>query len=89
MYRLTDDEIAAFNCLEPTYVDGIAGLVNLGTNFAVLYFRWAMTANGGHEKMPALKIVRPVASIIACRSCFYKDVVSGLEKPSVRGTELN
>ena len=89
MDRLTGDEIAAFNCIDPIYVDGIAGMMSLGTNFAVLYFRWSMTPSGGHEKMPALKIVRPVNSIIACRSCFYRDIVSGLEKPPVRGAELH
>jgi hypothetical protein len=88
MYDLTEDEIVAFNCLEPLYVDGVAGMANLGTNFAILYFRWNMIVGGGHEKVPALKIIRPVSSIIACRSCFFKDAVSGLQPPRA-GTEMH
>ena len=32
--------IGDFACLDPVYVDGIAGTLNLGETFATLYFRW-------------------------------------------------
>jgi hypothetical protein len=43
--EVTDDDvdgrlIADFACLDPVYVDGMAGVLNLGANFASLYFRW-------------------------------------------------
>jgi hypothetical protein len=75
---MTEDEIVGFNCLEPQYVDGVAGMVNLGANFAVLYFRWQMTTGGIYERAPALRVVGPVGSI-ACRTC--ADTVRGLAKP--------
>jgi hypothetical protein len=78
MHGMTEDETISFNCLEPIYVDGTAGLVNLGTNFAILYFRWQMTASGLYERAPALRMIQPLASI-TCRSCF--DAVTGLAKP--------
>ena len=39
-FDLTEKLIADFGCIEPVYVDGVAGLLNWGTNFATLYFRW-------------------------------------------------
>jgi hypothetical protein len=78
MDGMTEDEVISFNCLEPQYVDGIAGMVNLGANLAVLYFRWQMTASGLYERAPALRIVGPIASI-TCRSC--ADALRGLAKP--------
>jgi hypothetical protein len=79
MHRMTEDETIAFNCLEPMYVDGIAGMARLASdNFATFFFRWEMSATGVYTRSPALRIVGPIASI-TCRSCF--DAVSGLAKP--------
>jgi hypothetical protein len=48
--------IADFACLDPVYVDGIAGTLNLGETFATLYFRWtprptttARSSSNGHR----------------------------------------
>ena len=29
-----------YSALDPVFVDGIAGVFNLGENFSVMYFRW-------------------------------------------------
>ena len=67
MLRTDGDLLAEFSCLDPLYVDGIAGLVNLGDTFATCFFRWAAAkAEGGlivQERMPAVYLVRPRASI--------------------------
>jgi hypothetical protein len=79
MHRMTEDETIAFNCLDPIYVDGIAGMARLaGDNFATFFFRWELSAAGVYTRSPALRVVGPIASI-TCRSC--ADIVSGLKKP--------
>ena len=68
MSDTTERLMAEFNCIEPVYVDGIAGLLNLGPNFATLYFRWVPAQSEGgafiYQQTPAITLVRPTASII-------------------------
>ena len=72
MDEMSERLISDFACLDPVYVDGIAGLMNLGANFGTLYYRWkAVSANHQglvYEKAPALVIIRPITSI-PCRKC--------------------
>ena len=71
--------MAEFACLDPVYVDGIAGLMNLGTNFSIQYFRWTpVGVEGGkvlYQKTAALRLVRPRASLIACKSCDFNKII--------------
>lgn len=55
--------MADFACLDPVYVDGIAGIVNLGTNFAQCFFRWQIVSAGAYERVPAVYLIRPRSSI--------------------------
>ena len=72
MDEMSDRLMADFACLDPVYVDGIAGLMNLGANFGTLYYRWkAVCSNRNglvYEKQPALVIIRPKTSI-PCPTC--------------------
>jgi hypothetical protein len=65
-----DRLLADFACLDPIYVDGIARILNLGTNFQVLYFRWVPTQSKHGlttmEKAPAASVIRPKTSIMQC-----------------------
>ena len=74
MDEMSDQLIADFACIDPVYVDGVAGLMNLGENFAALYFRWKMVGVGTHgklfERQPALVLVRPTTSV-GCPKCPY------------------
>jgi hypothetical protein len=58
------DEIAN---LDPVYVDGMAGVTNLGTNFGTIYFRYVPVQSGNgvinYTKTPILYVVSPRASI--------------------------
>lgn len=87
MEILSDRLMADFACLEPIYVDGIAGVLNLGANFATLFFRWipVSSANGiiNYERTPAMNIVRPVASRV-CKSCVYGWALDAQRAPEAK-----
>lgn len=65
--------MADFACLDPIYVDGTAGAMNLGETFATLYFRWVAvrSTDGGmtYERAPALYLVRPKSVITCAAAC--------------------
>lgn len=51
---------AEFATMEPVYIDGIAGIFNLGENFATYYFRYGTCPErGGIIRVAALVLVRP------------------------------
>ena len=74
MDEMSEQLMADFACLDPVYVDGVAGLMNLGDNFAALYFRWKVVGAGPHgklyERQPAVVLVRPIQSV-GCPKCPY------------------
>lgn len=76
--------IADFACLDPIYTDGIAGYMNLGANFATLFFRWSpVRIEDGQiifERAPALCLVRPRASIT---DRDYAAILEGQRAPSL------
>jgi len=65
-----DRLLADFACIDPVYVDGIARILNLGTNFQILYFRWVPTQSEHGlvtmVKTPAASVIRPKTSIRQC-----------------------
>lgn len=65
--------MADFACLEPIYIDGAAGYMNLGANIVCFYYRWQVTkyenGNPVFEKMPALQIIRPKNSLVCAGRC--------------------
>ena len=88
MDEMSDQLMADFACMDPVYVDGIAGLMNIGgTNFSTLYFRWKAVGVGPRGKLykrsPALVLVRPITSV-PCPQC---PVMAGLGVGPLR--ELN
>jgi hypothetical protein len=74
--------IGDFACLDPVYVDGIAGVTNLGTNFGTVFFRYVpvKSENGGmfYERTPVLYVVSPRSSLV-CNSpqCRFVQALSG------------
>ena len=83
---MSEKLLADFACLEPIYVDGIEKLLNFGTSFGILYYRWvAVRSEGGqtiYEKTPALHIRRPRSSLIACRSCDFAKMIDQAGNPT-------
>jgi hypothetical protein len=77
--------IGDFACLDPVYVDGIVGTLNLGETFATLYFRWTPRPgeNGQvlFERTPAVYLVRPHASIVCTPDCRLKKWINGGRPP--------
>jgi hypothetical protein len=69
MDALSERLIADFACLDPVYVDDMAGVLNLGTNFQMLFHRWSPRSDReggvGFEKIPALSLILPRTSILA------------------------
>jgi hypothetical protein len=67
MIDVSDELLAEFAALDPVYVDGAVGLVDLGENFSTLMFRWVpvTSANGVllYERQPAMVLVRPKSSL--------------------------
>jgi hypothetical protein len=59
---------ADFACLDPIYVDDMVGVLNLGANFNMLFYRWVPRANDGlitYDRSPALSLVLPRTSVLA------------------------
>lgn len=86
MFQMEDALIASFSCIDPVYVDGVAGFMNLGDNFAQVYYRWQPVCAEGcgfsYEKVPAVCIVRPKTSILSCgRSCLFRDMLNAQLAP--------
>jgi len=61
--------LADFACLDPIYVEDAAGVVNLGTNFQLLFYRWQRVANYGdqrdYERTAAVNLILPRTSVLA------------------------
>jgi hypothetical protein len=89
MDTITDELLGEFAALDPVYVDGAAGLVDLGENFSTLLFRWVPTtsANGVllYERQAAMVLVRPKSAL----RCFSRsDCPIAQMKSAMRRSEL-
>jgi hypothetical protein len=77
--EMTERLMADIAALDPVYVDGIAGLVNLGTNFGTVYFRFIpiKSENGliMYEKTPVLYLVRPRSGGCQAPTCDYMRIL--------------
>jgi hypothetical protein len=86
MTDFTDRLIADFACLDPMYVDGIAGVLNLGSNFSTPFFRWAPRQSEGgiitFEKVPAMLIVQPRSALICGKDCAMTAMLQTQQPPS-------
>lgn len=80
--------LTEFGCLDPIYVDGIAGTGCLGKNFATYYFRWIpkYAENGQviYERTPALFLIRPRDSMICTIPCDLKNWIDGGHPPPTK-----
>lgn len=74
-----------FACLDPIYVDGVAGLLNFGASFGVLYYRWvAVRSEGGrmiYEKAPALHVRQPRSSLVTGQSGLFAKLIDQAGSP--------
>jgi hypothetical protein len=84
---LTEQLINDFACLDPTYVDGIAGVLNLGSNFSTLFFRWnpARTEGGviAYERIPALVLMQPRSALICGNGCRLNTMLEAQQPPAL------
>ena len=69
-----DRLVPDFACLEPTYIDRVAGILNLGSNYATLFFRWIPVRDSEtgvikYERSPALYVVQPRSSMLCAPNC--------------------
>jgi hypothetical protein len=64
MLEIDDRLIADFACLDPTYVEDLGGVLNLGTTFAMLFHRWSPTSSSTFEKSAAVHLILPKTSIL-------------------------
>jgi hypothetical protein len=64
---MDDMLLADVPCLDPVYVDGVAGVLNLGDNFGTVFFRFVPVKqdNGliAFQRTPTLYMIRPTNSL--------------------------
>ena len=84
---LSDAHLADFAAIEPIYVDGIAGVFNLGPNFATLFFRWIpVKSEGGiigYERAPAIVVTQPRSALICGKGCRLNALLDAQGAPTV------
>ena len=70
---LSDAAFADYAAIEPMYVDGVAGVFNLGANFGTMFFRWTpVRSEDGpvmFERSPGLVLVQPRSALLCGKSC--------------------
>lgn len=89
MEAIDERLMADFGCLDPVYVDGVAGVLNLGANFAMLFYRWAPMKQHGAlvtcEQVPAVCIIRPRASLLCDHTCAFTQMLNAQHVPERPG----
>lgn len=69
MFNINDRLLADFACVDPTYVDEVGAVLNLGANFNMLFYRWTpVSAQDGRvqlEPTPAISLILPRTSVLA------------------------
>lgn len=58
--------------VQDTYVDGIGDLENLGGCFRTVYFKYHQIEPGRWERVVAVKVVRPIRSLMRRDGYFAK-----------------
>lgn len=88
MLEMDERLVADFGCVDPIYVDGVAGILNLGQNFGMLFYRMVPVCSEGGgialQQAPAVYLVRPKASVTLCpvlKGCAFKASMEAQEVP--------
>jgi hypothetical protein len=81
-FEMNERLIADFACLDPIYVDGAAGFLNLGDNFATRYYRWQLVGPDKFEKTPAVYLIQPRRALL-CKapSCLIGQSIGASPAP--------
>lgn len=75
---------AEFGEMQPIYIDGVAGLLNLGDNFATYYFRWVASIQSGAVcRQPALVLIRPRKSMLCRKDCMVERTLDCQKRPHI------
>lgn len=78
--------MADIAALDPTYVDGVLGLTNLGDNFGTVYFRYIPVKSERnlvvYEKVPVHYLVRPRAGACQAENCWYMRQIGTGDPPT-------
>jgi hypothetical protein len=89
---LSDAAIADYAAIEPMYVDGVAGVFNLGANFGTMYFRWVpVRGDGGgitYERSPAFVMVQPRAPLLCGKACRLNAILDAQGLPAASAPRL-
>jgi hypothetical protein len=96
---LSDTVFADYAAIDPIYVDGVAGVFNLGANFGTMFFRWVpVRAEGGamtYERSPTIVMVQPRATLLCGKACRVNAILDAQGLPAastprlVGGTTFN
>jgi hypothetical protein len=88
---MSEQMIADYAAIDPVYADGISGVLNMGVNFASMYFRWMPTKgeNGAlmYEQSPCLVVVRPRASLLCGPGCAITAMLDSQPTPRAGGRQ--
>jgi hypothetical protein len=86
MIEPTETLLADYAALDPVYVDGIAGVFNLGPNFSAMFFRWQpVRAENGvitYERAPAMVLIQPRAALLCGKGCRLNVALDAQQPPT-------
>jgi hypothetical protein len=89
---LSDANLADYAAIEPMYVDGVAGVFNLGANFGTMFFRWTpVRSEGGpvmFERSPGLVLVQPRSALLCGKSCRLNAILNAQGVPTVSAPRI-
>jgi hypothetical protein len=84
---LLDATFADYAAIEPMYVDGVAGVFNLGANFGTMFFRWTTVRSEDgpvmFERSPAFVLVQPRSALLCGKGCRLNAVLDAQGAPTV------
>jgi hypothetical protein len=79
--------LADYAALDPVYVDGIAGVFNLGPNFSTVFFRYnPVRTNSGiivYERTPTMLLVQPRSALVCGKGCRLNTMLEAQQSPSI------
>jgi hypothetical protein len=84
---LSETLLGDYAALDPVYVDGIAGVFNLGPNFSTVFFRYnpVRTDNGiiVYERTPTMLLIQPRSTLVCGRGCQINAMLEAQQAPSI------
>jgi hypothetical protein len=79
---LSDANLADYAAIDPIYVDGVAGVFNLGVNFGTMLFRWVPVRSEGGGLTYESVLVQPRTSLLCGKSCRVNTILDAQGLPT-------